>query len=91
MPPRRKKDDKKSKKDARRESIAPRVMVCSFCQSETIPDYKTPADLARFISDRGKILSRSRTGICAKHQRNFARSVKRARHLSLLPFSVRPQ
>ncbi|MBI4029383.1 MAG: 30S ribosomal protein S18 [Candidatus Blackburnbacteria bacterium] len=87
----RKKDDKKSKKDARRENMTPRVMICSFCQTNTSPDYKTWEDLTRFVSDRGKILSRSRTGICAKHQRDLTRAVKRARHLALLPFTVKPQ
>lgn len=87
----RKKDDKKTKRDARRESMPPRVLVCAFCQNNVCPDYKTSESIARFVSDRGKIFSRSRTGICAKHQRDITRAVKRARHLALLPFSVRPQ
>jgi small subunit ribosomal protein S18 len=59
---------------------------CFFCQGEIIPDYKKPEILSRFISDRGKIISRSRTGVCAKHQRKLAREIKRARYLALLPF-----
>ena len=42
--------------------------------------------LRKFISDRGKISSRSRTGVCAKHQRSMTKAIKRARHLALLPF-----
>ena len=37
-------------------------------------------------TDRGKILPRRMTGICAKHQRKLATAIKRARHLALLPF-----
>lgn len=91
MPGRRKKDDKKGKRDNRRENIIPRVLVCPFCQTSTSPDYKSWEEMARFVSDRGKILPRSRTGICTKHQRQLAIAVKRARHLALLPFAIRPQ
>jgi len=62
---------------------------CFFCQREISPDYKKPEVLNRFISDRGKIISRGRTGICAKHQRLLAREIKRARYLALLPFVAR--
>lgn len=56
-----------------------------------ILSYKDPSLLSRFVSDRGKIISRSRTGMCSKHQRNVTREIKRARHLALLPFVVGPQ
>lgn len=61
--------------------------VCSFCtaKNETI-DYKDVAKLRNYISDRGKISSRRRTGTCAKHQRLMAVAIKRARHLALLPY-----
>jgi small subunit ribosomal protein S18 len=42
--------------------------------------------LRRFITDRGKILGRAKTGICAKHQRGLRTAIKRARILALLPF-----
>ena len=64
----------------------PRRKVCSFCADKLKIDYKDPAKLGRYISDRGKIEPRRRTGTCAKHQRALAVSVKRARHLALLPF-----
>jgi small subunit ribosomal protein S18 len=61
--------------------------VCSFCaDSGATIDYKEPAKLRRYISDRGKIEPRRKTGTCAKHQRTLAVAVKRARHLALLPF-----
>jgi len=52
---------------------------------ETI-DYKEPAKLRRYTSDRGKIEPRRKTGTCAKHQRALAEAIKRARHLALLPY-----
>lgn len=59
---------------------------CLFCQENLTPDYKEPEILQQFISERGKIIPRSRTGICAKHQRKLTREIKRARYLALLPF-----
>jgi small subunit ribosomal protein S18 len=51
-------------------------------------DYKQADLLRRFISDRGKIVARRKTGTCARHQRRLAVAIKRARHLALLPFSA---
>ncbi len=45
--------------------------------------------MRRFVSDRGKIVSRGRSGVCAKHQRRLAQAIKRARHLGLIPFIAR--
>lgn len=72
----------------------PKRKVCSFCVAhvQTI-EYKDPAMLRRYISDRGKIEPRRRTGTCAKHQRALAMAIKRARHLAMLPFTpehIRP-
>jgi small subunit ribosomal protein S18 len=49
-------------------------------------DYKDPDFLLRFVNDQGKILPRRLTGTSLKYQRRLAIAVKRARHLSLLPF-----
>ena len=60
--------------------------VCFFCQNKSVPiDYKDPNKLFKYISDRGKIEPRRRTGTCARHQRVLARAIKRARHVALLP------
>lgn len=61
--------------------------TCYFCMNEKTPSYKDYEELQEFVSDRGKILSGFRTGVCSKHQRGLTRSIKRARHLGLLPFT----
>jgi small subunit ribosomal protein S18 len=59
--------------------------VCNFCADKIGIDYKNAQMLQRFVSDRGKIVPRRRTGVCAKHQRQLAQAIKRARFLALLP------
>ena len=67
----------------------PRRKVCKFCADKTeIIDYKDVVKLRKFISERGKIQPRRMTGTCAKHQRELATAIKRARTIALLPYSV---
>ncbi|MDR3179153.1 MAG: 30S ribosomal protein S18 [Oscillospiraceae bacterium] len=62
--------------------------VCAFCVNRThIVDYKDILKLKRFLSERAKILPRRATGTCGAHQRKLATAIKRARHLSLLPYT----
>ena len=65
------------------------VKKCQFDKDKTEPSYKDVAVLKRYLSERGKILPRVRSGACAKHQRRVAQSIKHARHLALLPFVSR--
>jgi len=77
-------------KDVRVKSrrFVPKRKVCTFCANHIdLIDYKDVATLQRYISDRGKIEPRRRTGTCAKHQRTLAEAIKRARHIALLPFT----
>ena|SRR3989338_2627653 len=60
--------------------------VCYFCQNKLNPSYTDLANLRRFLTDRAKIVSKERSGVCSKHQRMVAKHIKYARHLSLLPF-----
>ena len=53
-------------------------------------DYKQVDMLTNFLTDRGKIRPRRQTGTCARHQRQLAAAIKRARYLALLPFVVEP-
>ena len=65
----------------------PRRRVCSFCANkDEVIDYRNPEKLRNYISDRGKIEPRRRTGTCARHQRALAVAIKRARHLALIPY-----
>jgi small subunit ribosomal protein S18 len=65
----------------------PKRRVCLFCRDNIKDiDYKDPALLRPYISDRGKIAPRRKSGACAKHQRRLAVAIKRARHLALLPY-----
>ncbi len=50
-------------------------------------DYHDGRTLRRFISDTAKILPRRRTGVCAKHQRRLATTIKRARTLAIIPIT----
>jgi len=66
-----------------------RRKVCGFCVDKiTSVDYKNPAKLRKYVSDRGKILPRRATGTCASHQRVLTRAIKRAREIALLPFTT---
>lgn len=75
---------KKQKKKIVKER--PIATNCFYCESKTNPDYKEYATLSKFVSDRGRILSRERSAVCAKHQRRLAQEIQRARFLALLPF-----
>lgn len=50
-------------------------------------DYKDVATLSKFLSERGKILSRRLTGLSAYNQRKVAKAIKRAQNMGLMPFS----
>lgn len=66
-----------------------RKKVCRFCTQKVVMDYKNAEVLRRFVTESGKILPRRITGTCAKHQRQLAREIKRARVIALLPFMKR--
>lgn len=60
---------------------------CEFCKKNIgIIDYKDVETLKKFLTPRGKIVSRRQTGLCAYHQRKLALAIKRAREMALLPF-----
>ncbi|HEX3081691.1 MAG TPA: 30S ribosomal protein S18 [Candidatus Saccharimonadia bacterium] len=64
--------------------------VCRFCAEKVdYIDYKDVKLLQRYLSSYGKIEGRKRTGNCLRHQRRVAVALKRARHIALLPFTVR--
>lgn len=77
-------EENKVKKPMRRIS---KKKVCTFCveKAEHI-DYKDSAKLKKFVTEKGKILPRRMTGVCAKHQRELSEAIKKARIVALLPF-----
>ncbi|MCD6530914.1 30S ribosomal protein S18 [bacterium] len=74
---------KKKKKNLQRKK------PCPFCLDPTLDiDYKNVEVLSRFVSEKGKIVPRRNSGVCAKHQRRLAKEIKRARFLALIPYIV---
>ena len=66
--------------------------ICVFCENSDLKiDYKEYKFLRKFITDQGKIIPGHVTGVCSKHQRKLGNAIKRARNISLLPYSVDPR
>lgn len=61
-------------------------MKCYFCEYKINPSFKEINHIEKFISPRKKILSREKTGVCAKHQRKLTKELKYARFLSLISY-----
>ncbi len=67
---------------------AARPKFCQFCVDKNLSiNYKNIDLIRRFVTEEGKIRPRRQTGTCAKHQRELAGEVKRARQIALLPFT----
>ncbi|HET6243934.1 MAG: 30S ribosomal protein S18 [Bacteroidetes bacterium] len=49
-------------------------------------DYKDADFLLKLVNEQGKILPRRLTGTSLKYQRKVGQSIKRARHLALMPY-----
>ena len=80
-------------RDDRRKSFGKRTMSryikkkCRFCAQKIKDiDYKNADLLRRYITPSGKILGSRISGNCARHQAFLTRSIKRARHLAMLPY-----
>jgi small subunit ribosomal protein S18 len=66
-----------------------RRKVCRFCADKSLAvDYKDVRTLQSFVTEGGKIVPSRTSGNCARHQRQLAVAIKRARLLALLPFST---
>ena len=64
-----------------------RKRACRFCIEKGVKvDFKDQALLKYFVTERGKIIPRRISGNCAKHQRQVAVAIKRARGLALIPY-----
>ena len=72
------------KKSSRRRQPA-KPKVCRFCEAKVrYIDFKDAETLARFQTEKGKIMPRRITGNCLDHQKMLSIAVKRARMLSLV-------
>ena len=80
----------KNEKGENKYLLKKKKRVCAFCsvKAEAI-DYKDGTKLQRYISERGKILPRRVTGVCAMHQRDLTVAIKRARQLAILPYVIK--
>ena len=80
--------DKSDTPMRRKGGMRRRKKVCVFCGIDNAIDYIDVAKLKRYVSERGKILPRRITGNCARHQRTLTVAIKRARHISLMPYTA---
>lgn len=61
---------------------------CTFCTNKmTDINYKDVRTLKHFMNGFQKIKNRYYSGVCLQHQKQLARSIKRARHMALVPFT----
>jgi len=66
-----------------------RRKICRFCMDKVdLIDFKDVKLLQSYIPERGKILPRRISGMCASHQRMLAEAIKRARNIALLPYAA---
>lgn len=76
----------------RKESEKPFIFFvkksCRFCKEKVERiNYKDAMVLSKYITEQGKILPARLSGNCAYHQRQLAKAVKRARAISLMPYT----
>lgn len=77
---------KKKETNTRRRKKIIVAKKCYFCAEKKTPDFADVEVLRRYVTERGKIVGRARSGICSKHQKRLTLAIKYARHLALLPF-----
>ncbi len=86
----KKREIKRDRKKDKREPLKKRIFrkrPCRFCmEKDQSIDYLDYQKFQKFLTERGKIVPSRISGNCAKHQRQLARAIKKARVLSMLPF-----
>lgn len=87
--PRRNNDRDKDTKKKELRRISTKKRPCRFCSDkENHIDYKRVGMLGDFINERCKISPRRMTGNCQYHQNRVVEAIKRARHLSMMPYTI---
>jgi small subunit ribosomal protein S18 len=82
-------DGREGRGGMRRGRSGGRRKVCRFCADKSLKvDFKDVRTLQSFITEGGKIVPARTSGNCARHQRQLAIAIKRARVVALLPFST---
>lgn len=76
---------KKQIRKPRRKITTPKD--CAFCKEGKEVSYLEPEVLRKYLTERGKIIGRARSGLCSKHQKRLTVAIKQARHLALMPFT----
>ena len=79
------------KRIIKKRKVVTEVMEDWYEKNNKKPDFLEYETLLRFMSERGKIQPRSRSGLSAKTQRRLSTEIKRARYLALIPYLVRPE
>lgn len=74
-------------KRQKRKIVSPKA--CFYCTEKKDPTFADTTSLQKFVTERGKIVARTRSGLCALHQRRMTTAIKHARHLALMPFVAR--
>ena len=59
-----------------------------FNNTHTEPSYKDIDALLRFVTPRGKMLGKDKSGLTAKNQRKVAKQLKYARYLGLIAYTA---
>jgi len=79
----------RSKGIKRKKTFYQKRKICRFCADSSAEIfYRDFNTLKHFITERGKIIPRRISGNCAKHQRHLTRAIKRARVVSIMPFTA---
>lgn len=85
-----KKSAKNNRNDARakRAKFTRQARYCYFTKNKiSTIDYKDVELLGKFVTSAGKIIPSRISGTKAPYQRQLSRAIKRARFLSLLPYT----
>ena len=78
---------KKPKRNGEKKKKILKKKPCRFCMDKIVSiDYLDYQKFQKLLTERGKIMPSRITGTCAKHQRQLATAIKKARIAALLPF-----
>jgi small subunit ribosomal protein S18 len=81
---------KKARKAAKKKGSGSfgRKKVCRFCADQSAKiEYRDPKGLRYFMTETGKMIPSRISGNCARHQRQVAIAIKRARQIALMPYA----